>query len=139
MKYLRSLPPVVRVLAIALLLGSVFAGCGDDPVALAPFEPEISNVADSFSLQATGVTRVSTVVSYSWSNSGTRATINHSTTTQAGTASLVVKDSDGATVYSKALSPSLNEPTTIGVAGNWTIEVTLTNYSGTINFLAQKL
>ncbi|MFT5098623.1 MAG: hypothetical protein ACI9HY_000732 [Planctomycetaceae bacterium] len=139
MKYLCSFLPVVRVLVIVMLLSSVFTGCGDDPAALAPFEPEVSNVDDSFSLQATGVTGISSVVRYTWPNSGTRASINHSTTTEAGTASLVIKDSAGTTVYSKNLSPSLNEPTTIGVAGNWTIELTLTNYRGTINFEAQKL
>lgn len=42
-------------------------------------------------------------------------------------------------MYSKALSPSLNEPTTAGQAGTWSIQLTLTNYSGTLNFRAQKL
>ena len=136
MRYLLSSPAVVRAFR-SILLATVLAGCGSD--ALAPFQPEVSNVADNFSLQATGVTNVSAIVSYSWPNSGTRATINHSTTTQAGSTLLVIKDGAGTTVYSKALSPSLNEPTTVGIAGTWTIQVTLTNYSGTINFLAQKL
>jgi hypothetical protein len=35
--------------------------------------------------------------------------------------------------------PSLNEPTVAGVAGTWKIELTMTNYSGTLNFRAQKL
>lgn len=123
-----------RTLVLAVLLAS----CGgSDP--LAPFQPQVSNVADNFSLQATGVTGISSTVSYSWANSGTRATINHSTTTTVGTTLLVIKDANGATVYSKALSPSLNEPTVVGVAGTWTIQLTLSNYSGTINFLAQKL
>lgn len=134
-----SIPSLVRASGLVLVLGLLLGGCGDDPTALAPFQPEISNDADSFSLQATGVTRVSTTVDYTWSNSGTRATINHSTTTDAGSAVLVIKDAAGTTVYNKALVPSLNEPTEAGVAGNWTIEVKLSNYSGTINFSAQKL
>ena len=86
------------------------------------------------------MTNVSTTVNYTWANSGTRATINHSTTTQAGSTLLVIKDANGATVYSKALSPSLNEPTSpVGVAGSWSVQLTLTNYSGTLNFRAQKL
>lgn len=103
------------------------------------FQPQISNAADNFSLQATNVTNVATTVTYSWSNSGTRATINHSTTTTAGSTMLVIKDGAGATVYNKALSPSLNEATSTGQAGTWTVQLTLTNYSGTLNFRAQKL
>ncbi len=107
---------------------------------LAPFQPQVSNVADNFGFQATGVTDVTLTRSYTWTNSGSRATINHSTTTQSGTTQLVIKDAAGTTVYSKALSPSLNEPTSpTGVAGTWTVQVTLTNYTGTMNFRAQKL
>jgi hypothetical protein len=32
---------------------------------------------------------------YNWTNTGTRATINHSTTTTAGTAALVIRDGAG--------------------------------------------
>lgn len=112
-------------------------GCSND--SLAPFEPQIGNNQDTFQLQATNVANVSTTLVYTWNNSGTRATINHSTTTTAGSTSLVIKDAAGSTVYSKALSPSLNEPTTTGVAGAWSISLTLTNYSGTLNFRAEKL
>jgi hypothetical protein len=44
-----------------------------------------------------------------------------------------------AIVYDKALVPSLNEPTTAGTSGTWSIQLRLTNYSGTLNFRAQKL
>lgn len=114
------------------------AACGSDPVS--PIQPEVSNAADNFAFQATRLTNVSTTLTYTWANSGTRATINHSTTTQAGSTLLVIKDANGTTVYSKALSPSLNEPTSpVGVAGNWSVRLTLTNYTGTMNFRAQKL
>ena len=72
-------------------------------------------------------------------HSGTRATVNHATVTTAGATLLVIKDGTGTTVYSKALSASLNEPTGTGVAGTWTIQLTLSNFSGTLNFRAQKL
>lgn len=70
---------------------------------------------------------------------GHASSINHSTSTQAGSTLLVIKDAAGAAVYSKELSASLNEPTAVGVAGTWSIELTLTRYSGTLNFRAQKL
>lgn len=134
----RSPVPPSRIRSATVLLAfAALLGCGDDT--LAPYQPQISNAADNFQLQATNVTNVTTTATYSWANSGTRATINHSTTTMGGSTFLVVRDAAGATVYSKALSPSLNEPTTAGQAGNWTIQLTLTNYSGTLNFRAQKL
>jgi hypothetical protein len=114
------------------------AGCGSSN-SLAPFQPQITNAADNFQMQATNVANVTTTLSYSWTNTGTQATINHSTTTTAGTTLLVIKDNAGTTVYNHVLSPSLNEPTTAGQAGTWNIAVTFTGYSGTINFRAQKL
>lgn len=124
-------------LGIFLTLTIVLYGCSND--SLAPFEPEIGNKQDSFQLQATNVSNVSTTLVYSWINTGTRATINHSTTTTAGSTLLVIKDAAGKQVYSKALSPSLNEATSVGVAGSWSISLTLTNYSGTLNFRAEKV
>ena len=122
---------------VALLAAGALTSCSSD--SLAPFQPEVGNAADSFQLQATNVANVTTTVTYPWANSGTRATVNHSTTTTAGSTLLVIKDATGATVYSKAVSASLNEATAAGQAGTWSIQLTLTNYSGTLNFRVQKL
>jgi hypothetical protein len=111
-------------------------GCRDS---LAPFQPEIASVNDNFQLQATGVTDVTSTNTYSWQNTGTRATVNHSTVTATGSARLVIRDAAGVVVYDKLLSPSLNEPTAAGVAGAWKLELRLDRYSGTLNFRAQKL
>ena len=130
----RGFTRVIALATVALLV----AGCGDGPTA-APFQPEVTNARDSFQAQATGVTNVTGTVSYTWANTGTRATINHSTTTTGGTAVLTIRDAANAVVYTRALSPSLNEPTVVGVAGNWTIQLTTENYAGTMNFRVQKL
>ncbi|HET9424000.1 MAG TPA: hypothetical protein VFO55_01410 [Gemmatimonadaceae bacterium] len=118
---------------VALVLAM---GCSDP---LAPFDPEVTSATDNFQLQASNVTSMTSTVTYDWANTGTRATINHSTTTTAGTAAIVIRDAAGTVVYTKTLVPSLNEPTLVGVAGTWKIELTMTNYSGTLNFRAQKL
>lgn len=123
---------VVRAAIAAVLL----AGCSDP---LAPFQPQVTNAADSFAVQATAVTNVTNTQTFTWTNSGTRATINHSTTTSAGAAQLTIRDGAGAVVYDRALAPSLNEPTIAGAAGSWTVQLSLTGYSGTMNFRAQKL
>lgn len=128
-----------RILRVTTFLAfGTLLGCGSNHP-LAAFQPQINNAADNFQAQATGVTNVTGTFTYTWANSGTRATINHSTVTTGGSTLLVIKDANGVTVYTKALSPSLNEPTTAGQAGSWTVQFTLTNYSGTMNFRAQKL
>ena len=115
---------------------AMLAACSDP---LAPFQPEVTNATDNFQLQATNVTSTTSTVTYSWANTGTRATVNHSTTTTAGSAVIVIRDASNAVVYSKSLVPSLNEATIAGAAGTWKIELTMTNYSGTMNFRVQKL
>lgn len=133
MKIPASLPSI----SLVLILGGGLTACSNNP--LEPFQPEISNATDNFQLQATAVVGVTSTLVYSWSNTGTRATINHSTTTTAGTARLTVKDAAGAVVYTKDLAPSLNEATAAGTTGTWTIVLTMTTYSGTLNVRVQKL
>lgn len=123
-----------RILALAVL--ALAMGCGDDP--LAPFEPEVTNATDSFQLQATGVQDLSSTVDYAWENTGTVADVDHSTTTTAGSARLVVLDADGTQVYDRELVPSLNEQTAVGATGDWTVRLVLTDFSGTLNFRLQK-
>ena len=133
---MKTLAPA-RSLVLAVILGAGLIACSSNP--LEPFQPEISNATDNFQLQATAVVAVTSTQTYSWSNTGTRATINHSTTTTAGTALLTIRDGAGTLVYTKALVPSLNEATSTGTAGTWTIVLTMTTYSGTLNFRAQRL
>lgn len=128
---------VIRSFGLAAIAAAGMTGCSSNP--LEPFQPEISNATDNFQLQATAVVGVTATQTYSWNNTGTRATINHSTTTTAGTAAVTVRDGAGVVVYTKTLVPSLNEPTAVGTAGTWTIVLTMTSYSGTLNFRAQKL
>ena len=119
-----------------MLIVLSIGGCDDS---LAPFQPEIASVTDNFQLQATGVTNLTSTFTYAWQNTGARATVNHSTVTTVGTARVTIRDAAGIVVYDKALAPSLNEPTGVGTPGAWKIELRLDNYSGTLNFRAQKL
>lgn len=130
MKRVRNPLPLVLLLVLAL------GACSDDP--LAPFQPEISNVPDTFQLQATGVTNRTASLNYTWTNSGTQGTVNHSTTTTAGSARVIIKDGAGVIVYNAVLVPSLNENTVVGTSGTWTVQLVLDDYSGTLNFRVQK-
>lgn len=125
-------PALCAILVLSFALATALAGCGDDP--LAPFQPEVANLPGSFQLQATGVSDVTTTLTYTWANSGDIANVDHSTTTTQGSARLVIRADDGTQVYDSDLSSSLNEQTSQGAPGDWTVEVVLSNYSGTLNF-----
>ena len=133
MKAYRSLTGIAVLMAMALL-----AACSNSTGPLAPFQPQITNVADNFQFQATGVTNVTWTFTYNWSNTGDSATVNQSTTVTGGAATLTIYDKNGTQLYTQSLSANGTFGMTKGVAGNWTIKVVFTNYSGTVNFRVQK-
>jgi len=133
MKAYRSLTGIAVLMAVAVL-----AACSNSTGPLAPFQPQISNVADNFQFQATGVTNVTWTFTYNWSNTGDSATVNQSTTVTGGAATLTIYDKNGTQLYTQSLSANGTFGMTKGVAGNWTIKVVFTNYSGTVNFRVQK-
>ena len=122
----------------AIVAGALFlAGCSDDP--LSPFQPEIGNNADNFQFQATAVQNVTTTAVYLWNNTGTRAKVNHSSAITDGAAGVVLRDANNVEVYRRSLSLNGDSTSVVGVPGNWTVIVTLTNLDGTLNFRAEKL
>jgi hypothetical protein len=129
-----------RVLALAALSILTITACGDDNTALAPqFEPEVVNLPDSYEFQATDLTGISQVLTYTWENTGISANVDQSSSISNGIATIVVTDSQGAPVYSGDLTNDGTFQTQEGIAGTWLIRVTLTGVSGTINFRLQKL
>jgi hypothetical protein len=127
----------VMGIAALITLGVVLA-CGNSSGPLAPFEPQINNAPDNFQFQASGVTNVTWTYTYRWSNTGDSATVNHSTTTTGGSATITIFDKNGTQLYSQPLKSTGTEGMVKGVLGLWTIRVVFTNYSGTVNFRVQK-
>jgi len=127
----------LRYLLAVTVVAAVLTSCGDNT--LAPFQPEITSAVDNFQLQATGVKNRTAVLNYDWQNTGTRAKVNHSTSTTAGSARLRISDAVGTVVYDEALVPSLSDTTAVGATGAWKIRLTLNAYSGTLNFRVQKI
>jgi hypothetical protein len=128
------------ILVVALISFAIGSGCGSKPTQpLAGFQPEIVNNPDNFAFQATAVKNVTATLQYTWSNSGTRATVNHSSVVNLGSAVVQIYDANNIEVYSNALLPSGTLSTAVGVTGNWTIKVTLTKVYGTLNFRVQML
>lgn len=112
----RRLPARPALLALAML---AVAGCND---ATSPrYEPEVTNAANSFEFQVTGLVRVSDALEYQWRNDGTTATINQSTVLSAGTATLTLRDAAGTQVYSRSLTENGTFTSAAGTAGQWRI------------------
>ena len=128
--------PLSRLVLAPIALALGLASCQDNP--LAPFEPEVLNTVDSFELQATDVTHVNSTLSYSWENTGTAANVNQATVLSAGSAMLLLRDASGTTVYQKDLRENGSFPSATGTPGTWTIEVQLSDCSGTLNFRSEK-
>jgi hypothetical protein len=134
-----SNPTRTSILIGLLLVAASLAGCGRDRNPIASFQPEVVNNTDAFQFQITDASKVTTTLSYTWVNTGTRATVDHSTSTKAGGASIEIRDASGTQVYSSALIASGVQETLVGTAGNWTVRVVFANFGGTANFRAEKL
>jgi hypothetical protein len=125
----------MKLVTSALVLAAFVIACNNS---LAPFQPEVANLTDNFQLQATNVRNLTTVLDYTWQNTGTSANVNQATVASTGTATLTMQDAQSTQVYTKDLTANGTFQTTAGTAGAWKIHVVLTNFSGTLNFRAQK-
>ena len=125
-------------LSVVVLTFFLVVGCSKKTNPLAPFQPEITNVQDNFQFQATGVTNITATLDYIWRNSGTTANVNQACTITGGTATLTIFDDSLVQVYTKDLKVNGTDTTFAGIAGHWTIRVSLTDVSGTLNFRVQK-
>lgn len=130
----------VLAATFAVLVILTFSGCGGGTnSALNPqFQPQVANQPDNFQFQSTGVSAVTQTLTYTWQNSGISASIDQATTISSGQAVLVLRDASGIQVYSADLVNNGSFSAATGQTGNWTIVLTLTNYSGTLNFRVQK-
>ena len=130
-----------RITVVALAAGLLIAGCGSDKPTnpLSPFQPQIINQTDDFAFQITNVASLTTTVAYTWQNTGTLASIDHSSVLTSGTGTLTILDADGTQVYSSALLASGNEASSAGTTGAWTIRVVMNAMDADqVNFRVQK-
>jgi len=129
----------LRMIKLMLCLILAFAaGCGGESALNPAFQPQVANLPDNFQFQSTGVTGVTQTLQYTWQNTGTAASVNQATTVTAGSATLTIRDAAPIQVYSRNLADNGTFDTIAGTSGPWTIQVVLTNMSGTINFRVQK-
>ena len=125
-------------LLLASLAAATLGACSDSNDPLAPFEPEVANVTDSFQLQASGLTGVTTSIDYNWENTGTMANVDQSGVLTSGQASVTILDATGSTVYTGDLSDTGSYQSSTGQAGTWVIQLVTSNAEGNLNFRVQK-
>lgn len=131
-----KLKRINQTLAVLTIAG--LAACSSDPVSPG-VQPQITNLVDDFGYQVSDVRNYSSTDNYSWQNTGTDASVDHSTSITSGSAMLVLLDANGTQVYSRALDESGSFPTATGVAGNWTIRIVYSStVSPAVNFRVQK-
>lgn len=129
----------VLLMIIGLL---VFPSCSKN--SLDEFNPEITNSAGNFQLQATDVKKVTDNLEYLWINPGTKANpnvkanIDHSSVIDSGTATLKIFDAEGIEVYSRDLNDDGSFTSSYGSPGTWTIKIELSKVSGTLNFRVEE-
>jgi hypothetical protein len=126
--------------AAALLVVSLAVGaCDNGGNVIAPSnELEVANAVDQFEFQVSDLDRVTETLRYEWTNTGTEATVDVSEAITGGSAVLIIRDADGATMYEADLADDSDGSTPTGAAGTWTIELTLFDASGTFNFRVQR-
>ena len=130
-----------RFSATYFFLGWVLllASCGDSANLIGPEnELEVANATDTFQWQVSALSSVSQTLTYSWVNTGTTANVNLSCSLGGGSAVLRVIDDGDLEVYSRSLGENGTFETASGSTGNWTVTVTLTEATGTLNFRLQK-
>jgi hypothetical protein len=129
------------IAALALAGALTLTGCGDgggNNVLAPQFQPQVTNAIDDFSFQATGVDGVTQTLDYAWRNTGTQANVNQACSIVGGSATLVLRDSTGAQVYSRNLADNGTFVTLAGEPSRWSMRIVLTNVRGTLNFRVQK-
>jgi hypothetical protein len=122
-------------LLFALALGGA---CGGSSATAPRYQPQVSNIANTFAFQVTALQNVSDNLQYTWQNDGTAANVNQSPSNLSGGVSLVILDAAGTQVYSRSLAENGTFTTAAGTSGKWTVRVAFSSASGAVNFRLQK-
>ena len=120
--------------ALAILLSA----CGGSNLIGPDNQLEVTNATDQFQFQLTALANVTDSRTYTWVNTGAQATIDVSQAITGGTAFITIRDADGTVMYSADAAEDNDTTTQPGTAGDWQIEVRLTDTNGTFNFRVQK-
>jgi len=128
----------ISCFALIAVLLMILSCSGRRAVTDPTYQPQIINQPDTFAFQATNVANVTQSIQYVWQNSGTSANVNQASQIAAGSATMTIRDAAGQQVYSASLGANGTFVTASGLTGGWTIQLVLTNLTGTLNFRVQR-
>ena len=114
-------------------------GCNDDSLIGPENQLEVTSATDQFQFQLTALNGVTDSRSYNWENTGTSATVDISQAITSGSAILTIRDARGTTVLRSDIADDNDTTTSVGVAGDWRIDIALTDATGTFNVIIQKV
>lgn len=127
------------VRGVCLLLAIAFAAaCGDSNPIGPSNQPQVGNNTDNFQFQASNLSHTTQTLTYTWTNTGAVANVDQSGVVGGGQATLIIRDSANAQVYTGDLKNTGTFVTSGGTTGAWRIEVRLEDVTGTLNFRVQK-
>ncbi len=121
------------VLSVTVLC--TVAACSGNPIG--PSNQFVNNV-DTFRFQRTDIVDATQTLSYSWTITGSAATVDIAGVVTGGTATVTITDAQGVEVFSGDLDGNNNTSTNSGAAGTWTIRIDLVGVSGTLDLRVQK-
>lgn len=132
--HMRALLPLIAVMVAGVTM--FLLGCHKDPAS--SHVPEVVNVKDNFHLQMSDVKNHDTLLVYYWSIEGMSANIDQSASIKGGQVAIAIEDNSQLQVYLTDMKQNGSFTTMSGTPGYWRIRVTLTNFSGMIDFRAQR-
>jgi len=122
------------VLGSSVLLAAMFlTGCASTKPTVAR-DLTVMNNPDNFSLHIGSVQNFSYKTTYSWENSGTKASVRQASSIAEGVANLEVRDAAGLVVHAKSLRESGSFTTFEGKPGTWKIHFVLNDATGSVTF-----
>ena len=123
---------------LVLLSAGALAACSGDNTLGPDNQLEVTSATDNFQFQVSNMDKISQTLSYTWQNTGTQATIDISQAIASGSAILTIRDAGSTVVHQEDIANDNDTDTSVGVAGDWTIEVRIQSATGTFNFRVQK-
>ena len=124
-------------MVIILIAMGILIGCGDDPTSSRV--PDITNTKDNFHFELKEAQSLDTTITYWWQMEGTTANINQNSDIKGGTAAVLIEDAADQQVYHTDLTEDGSFASSFGAEGGfWKIRFTLSKFSGSIDFRAQR-
>jgi hypothetical protein len=123
--------------ALILITIGVLVGCGDDPTSSQV--PDVTNTQDNFHFALKDAKSLDTTITYWWQMGGTTANVNQNSDIKGGNADVIIEDAADQQVYRTDLTEDGSFASSFGAEGGfWKIRFTLSKFSGSIDFRAQR-